>query len=37
MTNADKIRNMNDDELNKFMSSIGEGDALCSYMGKRIS
>lgn len=34
MTNADKIRNMNDDELNKFINSIGEGDAFCAYMGK---
>ena len=34
MTNADKIRNMNDDELNKFMNSIGDGNALCSYMGE---
>ena len=34
MTNADKIRSMENDELNKFISSISEGDALCAYMGK---
>lgn len=34
MTNADKIRGMSNDELNTLINSIGEGDSLCSYMGK---
>lgn len=34
MTNAEKIRTMTDEELALLLSTIGEGDALCHYMGK---
>lgn len=34
MTNADKIRGMNDIQLSEFIRSIGDGDSLCRYMGK---
>lgn len=34
MTNADKIRSMDDVQLSKFICSIGDGDSLCRYMGK---
>lgn len=36
-TNADRIRNMNNDELNDMLNSIGDGDLLCHYMGKEPS
>lgn len=39
MTNADKIRNMSDKELNEFINYIGgtSDEYLCRYMGKEYS
>lgn len=39
MTNADKIRSMNNEELKEFINSIGDtcNEYLCNLMGKEVT